>query len=103
MPRWGPSAGGTSHRGPWSRRVTATAADLVFTGELSGDFIGLEGHDGRVLYRFKPGGAMRGGIVTYQVGGQPYVAVTSGAATFCWRVPPAAATMTIFALPTSEH
>jgi len=74
--------------------VTATAADLVFTGELSGDFIVLDGHDGSVLYRFKTGGAMSGGIVTYQVGGKQYVAVTSGAATFFWRVPPTAATIT---------
>src|SRR5438552_4709202 len=73
--------------GPMVAAVTATAADLVFTGELSGDFIVLDGHDGSVLYRFKPGGAMSGGIVTYQVGGKQYVAVTSGAATFFWRVP----------------
>jgi alcohol dehydrogenase (cytochrome c) len=88
---------------PMVAAVTATAADLVFTGELNGDFIGLDGRDGSVLYRFKTAGAMSGGIATYQVGGKQYVAVTSGAATFFWRVPPASATITIFALPRVEN
>ena len=55
--------------------VTATSADLVFTGELNGDFIVLDGRDGSVLYRSNTGGAISGGIVTYQVGGKQYVAV----------------------------
>jgi hypothetical protein len=32
-------------------------------------------------------------------GGKQYVAVTSGAATRFWRVPPAAATVVVFSLP----
>jgi alcohol dehydrogenase (cytochrome c) len=44
------------------------------------------------------GGAISGGIVTYQVGGKQYVAVTSGAATRFWRVPPASATVVVFSL-----
>jgi hypothetical protein len=43
---------------------------------------------------------MNGGIVTYQVAGKQYVAVTSGTATRFWRTPPAPVTVTIFALPT---
>jgi alcohol dehydrogenase (cytochrome c) len=68
------------HRCLASRRaqavVTATSADLVFTGELKGDFIVLDGRDGRVLYPCNMGGPISGGIVTYQVGGKQYVTVT---------------------------
>jgi alcohol dehydrogenase (cytochrome c) len=56
-----------------------------------------------VLYRSNTGGAISGGIVTYQVGGKQYVAVTSGAATRFWRVPPAFATVVVFSLPKTEN
>ena len=88
---------------PMVAAVTATSADLVFTGELNGDFIVLDGCDGSVLYRSNTGGAISGGIVTYQVGGKQYVAVTSGAATRFWMVPPASATVVVFSLPKIEN
>jgi alcohol dehydrogenase (cytochrome c) len=84
---------------PMVAAVTVTSADLVFTGELGGDFLVLDARDGTVLYRHATGGAMNGGIVTYQVDGKQYVAATSGTATRFWRVPMAPATVTIFALP----
>ena len=80
--------------------VTVTSADLVFTGELGGDFLVLDARDGTVVHRYHVGGAMSGGIVTYQVAGKQCVAVTSGSTTLFWRTPPNAATVTIFALPT---
>jgi alcohol dehydrogenase (cytochrome c) len=83
--------------------VTATAADLIFTGELNGDFIVLDAHDGRVLYRFNTGAAISGGIVTYQVGGRQFVATTSGAATSFWHAPPASATVVVFSLTKMEN
>ena len=78
--------------------VTATSSDLVFTGELEGDFLVLDGRDGTVLLRFNTGGAMTGGVVTYQAGGRQHVAVTSGSAVGFWRVPPGSATVIVFAL-----
>ena len=64
-------------------------------------FLVLDGRDGAVLYRFNTGGAMNGGVVTYQVAGKQYVAATSGSATFFWRTPPGSATVIVFSLPTS--
>jgi alcohol dehydrogenase (cytochrome c) len=86
-------------RRPMLAAVTATASNLLFTGELDGDFLVLDARDGTVLYRFNTGGAMNGGGVTYQVGGKQYVAATSGNATFFWRTPPGSATVIVFALP----
>ena len=83
---------------PMLAGVTTTSADVLFTGELDGHFLVLDARDGTVLFRHPVGGAMNGGVVTYQLAGKQYVAVTSGAAHIYWRVPVAAATVTIFTL-----
>ena len=88
-------------RRPMLAAVTATSSDLLFTGELDGDFLVLDARDGAVLYRFNTGGAMNGGVVTYQAAGKQYVAATSGNATFFWRAPPGSATVIVFSLPTA--
>ena len=87
---------------PMLAAVTATAGDLLFTGELGGDFLVLDARDGTVLYRFNTGGAMTGGVVTYQVAGKQYVAATSGSATYFWRMPPGSATVIVFSLPAPD-
>lgn len=86
-------------RRPMLAAVTATSADLLFTGELAGDFLVLDARDGTVLYRYDTGGRMNGGIVTYQIGGKQYVAVTSGNASRLWRAPVGSATVIIFSVP----
>jgi len=79
--------------------VTTTSSDLVFTGEITGDFIVLDGKDGKVLYRFNTGGPINGGVVTYAINGKQYVAVMSGNATGFWQARPGSSTVIIFALP----
>jgi alcohol dehydrogenase (cytochrome c) len=86
-------------RRPMLAAVTATSTDLLFTGELDGDFLILDARDGTVLHRHATGGAMNGGIVTYQIDGKQYVAVTSGTATRFWRTRVAPAQLIIFSLP----
>ena len=54
-------------RRPMLAAVTTTAAGLVFTGELEGDFLALDANDGRVLYRFNTGGRLNGGDPTYEI------------------------------------
>ena len=56
----------------------------MLTGELTGDFLALDGRNGEVLYRFNTGGSMGGGIVTYEAGGQQYIAVASGTPSAFW-------------------
>jgi alcohol dehydrogenase (cytochrome c) len=85
-------------RRPMLAAVTATSADLLFTGELDGDFVVLDARDGTVLYRYDTGSRMNGGIVTYQIGGKQYVAVTSGSATSHWRRPRGSAAVIIFSI-----
>jgi alcohol dehydrogenase (cytochrome c) len=86
-------------RRPMLAAVTATSADLLFTGELDGDFLVLDAPEGTVLHRYDTGAAMNGGVVTYRIAGKQYVAVTSGTATYFWGAPGGPATVIVFALP----
>jgi alcohol dehydrogenase (cytochrome c) len=89
-------------RKPMLAAVTTTSAELVFTGELTGDFIALNARNGKVLYRFNTGGPMNGGLVTYAINGRQYVAVVSGSASGFWKAAPGSSTIIIFALPDSR-
>ena len=69
---------------PLVAAVTATGGGLVFTGEMTGDFLALVAVSwwfGFILYRFNTGGGINGGIATYSVDGKQYVATTSGGGT----------------------
>ena len=63
---------------PMLGAITATAGGVVFTGDTSGDFIVVGAARGDLLYRFNTGGAIGGGVVTYEIHGKQYVAVASG-------------------------
>ena len=84
---------------PMLAAVTTTSADLVFTGELTGDFLALDAKTGKVLNRFNTGGAMNGGVVTYAINGKQYVAAASGSASGFWQVPAGSSTIIVFSLP----
>jgi len=82
---------------PMVAAVTTTAGNLVLTGELTGDFVVFDARNGDVLYRFNTGGPMGGGIVTYSVGGQQYIAAASGSPSNFWiDRNPGAPTIVIF-------
>ncbi|MGQ0649781.1 MAG: pyrroloquinoline quinone-dependent dehydrogenase [Gemmatimonadaceae bacterium] len=78
--------------------VTATAGDIVFTGELSGNFIALDAQNGRLLFRYALGAPLNGGIISYTVRGRQYVAATSGTAGAFWQASGGPSKVTIFAL-----
>jgi alcohol dehydrogenase (cytochrome c) len=84
--------------------VTTTAGDLVFTGELTGDFLALDARTGAVLYRFNTGGSMGGGIVTYEVSRRQYIAAASGTPSSYWEdMSGGAPTIVVFALPRQDQ
>lgn len=84
---------------PMVAAVTTTAGNVLFTGELTGDFVTLDARTGDVLYRFNTGGPMGGGVVTYATGGRQYVAVASGSPSSFWvDRNPGAPTIVVFAL-----
>jgi outer membrane protein assembly factor BamB len=84
---------------PMLAAVTATSGDMLFTGELNGDFLAMDVRNGNVLYRYHGGGTIIGGVVTYAVDGKQYVAAVSGMAAGFWLGAPGSMTLTVFALP----
>jgi alcohol dehydrogenase (cytochrome c) len=58
--------------------VIATAGDLVFTGETTGDVEAFDARDGKILYKHNVGGPIGGGLISYISGATQHIAVVSG-------------------------
>jgi alcohol dehydrogenase (cytochrome c) len=58
--------------------VTPTAGGITFAGDLAGNFLVFNSKTGDVVHKAKAGGAMAGGVVTYEVGGRQFVAFAAG-------------------------
>ena len=63
---------------PMMGGALATAGNLVFTGNLSGTFIALNGFNGKPVWTFKTNAAVRSQPITYKIDGRQYVAIASG-------------------------
>ena len=65
--------------------VTTTAGGLVFAGDMTGNLYALDSDDGTVRFKNNLGGAIAGGVISYQIGERQYVAATSGnVSRFIW-------------------
>jgi alcohol dehydrogenase (cytochrome c) len=84
---------------PMLSAVTATSSGLIFSGEMTGDFLAFDAKDGKELFRFDVGGPITGGTPTYMVDGKQYVAVMTGAANSFWQADKGSSTVVVFALP----
>lgn len=58
--------------------VTPTAAGIVLTGDVAGNFLVFSSATGQVLYKKNTGGGVAGGVITYDIDGKQYIAFTSG-------------------------
>jgi PQQ-dependent dehydrogenase (methanol/ethanol family) len=63
---------------PMYAALTPTAGNVLFTGDLNGNFLALDARNGKTLYSFDTGGPIAGGVITYAIKGKQYVAVASG-------------------------
>jgi alcohol dehydrogenase (cytochrome c) len=90
---------------PMVAGVTATAGDVIFSGELTGDLLALDAQTGKVLLRSPLGGPAGGGVVTYSARGVQNVAAVSGYVGVYNLVAPEIGggntTVTVFRLPGS--
>jgi PQQ-dependent dehydrogenase (methanol/ethanol family) len=84
---------------PVNGALTTTGGGLLLTGEVTGDFLVMDQKTGKVLYRFKTGGAIAGGASSYAVDGKQYIAVASGNTSRDVAAPNGAATVFVFAAP----
>lgn len=87
---------------PMIAGITPTAGGLLFTGDQNGDFYALNAQDGKTLYQLRTGGAIGGGVMTYEVNGQQYVAVASGNASRSIWSTTGSATIFIFTVPKGQ-
>jgi hypothetical protein len=79
--------------------VTATAGGLVFTGDLAGEVLAFDAADGRILWRASTGQPIGGGVVSYAVGNDQYVAVASGLhAPMTWHLKSSPAKLVVYSL-----
>ena len=58
--------------------ITPTAGGVTFTGDLDGNFLVFDSKTGELVNKAQTGGALAGGVVTYEIGGRQYVALASG-------------------------
>ncbi|HTW38452.1 MAG TPA: PQQ-binding-like beta-propeller repeat protein [Steroidobacteraceae bacterium] len=58
--------------------VTPTAGGVTFTGDLAGHLLVFDSKTGELALKLQTGGALAGGVVTYEAGGRQYVAFASG-------------------------
>ncbi|HXR91831.1 MAG TPA: PQQ-binding-like beta-propeller repeat protein [Steroidobacteraceae bacterium] len=58
--------------------IAPTAGGVTFTGDLAGNLLVFDSKSGALLKKAPTGGALAGGVVTYDVGGRQYVAFASG-------------------------
>lgn len=83
----------------------ATGGGLVFTGNQSGYALAFDADNGKLLWKFQTGSAIRGQPVTYKLDGRQYVAIPSGggglAVTLVGEPPlnTQGSTLVVFALP----
>jgi len=63
---------------PFVAGVTHTAGGLVLTGDLAGNLYAFDNATGKVAFQTNLGGAIAGGVMTYETRGRQYVAATAG-------------------------
>ncbi len=68
----------TGFKSPNWAGTLVTAGGLVFTGELTGEFIAVDSDTGNILWQFQTPSGIIGQPVTWDKNGTQYVTVTSG-------------------------
>lgn len=71
--------------------VTPTAGNVVLFGDMGGNFFALDSDTGKTLFQTNLGGAVAGGLITYDTGKGQKVAVSTGLTSKIWPTPKATA------------
>ena len=67
--------------------LLATAGGLVFGGDGDGNFMAIDARADKPLWRFQPGGSVRGSPISYRFRGKQYIAVAAGSAWLTFALP----------------
>ncbi len=63
---------------PFNGGTLSTAGNLVFAGNLHGEFRAIDAKSGKILWHKNLGSGIGAGPITYTIGGKQYVAVVVG-------------------------
>jgi len=63
---------------PAAAGIVSTRGGVLFTGDMDNNFLAIDESNGKVLYQFNTGGSLGGGVASYELDGNQYVAVVSG-------------------------
>jgi alcohol dehydrogenase (cytochrome c) len=77
--------------------ITPTAGNVVFVGDMGGNFFGLNLDTGAKLWEHKFDGAVAGRIITYDTGAGQKLAVSTGMTSKIWPTPAATAKIVVLA------
>ncbi len=69
---------------PVQSGMTPTAGGVMFFGDMGGNFYALNANTGEKLWGKKIGGAVGGGVITYDAGDGQRVAVATGITEILW-------------------
>lgn len=84
---------------PVQGAVTPTAGDVVFVGDMGGNFFALGSEDGKKLGQWNLGAAVSGGVITYDTGAGQKVAASIGLTSPIWPTPKSTAKIVVLAMP----
>jgi len=80
--------------------ITTTQGGVTFAGDTSGSLYVLRTQDGKLLRKIDTGGALAGGIISYQTRGHQYLAVNSGnVSRSSWGTVAGTPTLIVYRLP----
>ena len=68
----------SERRGAWNGGTLATAGGLVFQGTGDGQFLALDARTGKTLWSTDNQAATLAGPISYEIGGEQYIAVVGG-------------------------
>jgi outer membrane protein assembly factor BamB len=67
--------------------ITPTSGNLLFFGDMGGNFYAFDAASGKKLWSLDLGGAIAGGVITYDTGAGQRVAVAAGMTSPIWPTP----------------
>ncbi|MBN9560993.1 MAG: PQQ-binding-like beta-propeller repeat protein [Alphaproteobacteria bacterium] len=76
--------------------VTATEGGLVFAGDMAGTLVALDATSGKQVWSTDTGGAIGGGVISYDAGGKQRIAVASGMVSPIWPTSKVNATVIVY-------
>jgi len=88
---------------PIQSGVTPTAGGIVLFGDMGGNFYAVDAVNGQKLWGKKIGGAVGGGVITYEAEGSQKVAVATGLTEILWPTEITTAKVSILGLAAGQQ